>query len=417
MESESILIDNDDSTSWLEKKLARITLSWFLTGLTVILLLVAWNRGIALLYGLVALIIAILVVAWFSPRINLIGVTAKRSIPKTAFEGNKVKLQLELTHTGLLNRYLIEVWDCLPFTDNHSQQLLSFTPVLLKRHTLPISIHCDLRGVHKLGPLVLKSGFPLGINRREVEIPNSQNSLLVYPQPLNVQRFDLGMFRSSHADNMHVHQRSKGHDEFAGVREYRHGDTMRHIHWPASARRNELIVKEFHPVTTPQLSILLNLKTGTNIGKGKHSTLEYAVKIAVSLGHYALTQGIPFSLAANNQHLLSPQNYKHPSQREELLNTLACVQADSDLDYQQLIHHFVAQENRAGSVILFDNGEIDLDDSLNMLLAKHYQPIVYRFDIATFELQRFHTAFIRSHERGTTVFTIQCGTDLARLFE
>lgn len=417
MEFQRILSEDDDTTSWLERRLAKLQLNWFLTGLSVILLLVAWNRGIALLYGMVALIVATLIVAWIAPRCNLLGVTAQRAVPSTAVEGDKVKITLNLNSSGWLSRYLIEVWDWLPFATENHQQSMTFVPMLSGQQSMTVPIPCDLRGVHQLGPLVLKTGFPLGISRREVEIPDSHASIIVYPQPLTVHQFDIGTYRSNQADEAHVQQHTKGHDEFAGVREYRHGDGMRHIHWPSSARRGELIVREFHPLTTTHLSVILDLKTGTDIGSGKHSTLEYAVKIAVSLGDYALRQAIPFSLSGSNQHLESIQSFKSPAQRQDLLESLAWVKADGESDYNQIIRQFVAQQSTGGSVILFDNGQIDLQSSINMLLARHYQPIIYRFDIPTFESKRFQTAFVRTNERGIPVFIIQRGTDLARLFQ
>ncbi|MEE9413597.1 MAG: DUF58 domain-containing protein [Methylococcales bacterium] len=417
MEFQRILSASDGSASWLESKLARLKLNWFLTGLSVILLLVAWNRGIALLYGLVALIVATLIVAWIAPRCNLLGVTATRSVPATAVEGEKVQIIFDLKLSGWLSRYLIEVWDHLPFATENNQQSMAFVPMLTHQLSITVSIPCDLRGVHQLGPLVLKTGFPLGISHQTVEIDDSQTNIVVYPQPLKIHHFDIGTYRNNQADEAYVQQHSKGHDEFAGVREYRHGDAMRHIHWPSSARRGELIVREFHPLTTTHLSVLLDLQTGTDIGSGKHSTLEYAVKIAVSLGDYAIQQGIPFSLSGSNQHLQSIQTYKSPAQRQGLLESLAWVKADGKCDYQQIIRQFVAQQSTGGSVILFDNGQLNLQSSINLLLARHYQPIIYRFDVPTFESKRFQTAFVRTNERGIPVFVIQRGTDLARLFQ
>jgi len=347
----------------------------------------------------------------------LYGVTAQRTAPATAVEGDKVKITLNLNSSSWLSRYLIEAWDWLPFATENHQQSMTFVPMLSGQQSMTVSIPCDLRGVHQLGPVVLKTGFPLGISRREVEIPDSHTSIIVYPQPLNIHQFDIGTYRSNQADEAHVQQHSKGHDEFAGVREYRHGDGMRHIHWPSTARRGELIVREFHPLTTTHLSVILDLKTGTDIGSGKHSTLEYAVKIAVSLGDYALRQAIPFSLSGSNQHLESIQSFKSPAQRQDLLESLAWVKADGEIDYNQIIRQFVAQQSTGGSVILFDNGEVDLQSGINMLLARHYQPIIYRFDVPTFESKRFQTAFVRTNEHGIPVFIIQRGTDLARLFQ
>ena len=417
MESELILSeDNDSSTSWLEKKLLKLKLNWFLAALAAILLLVAWNRGIALLYGLVALIVATLIVAWIAPRCNLLGVTASRSTPSTAVEDSKVNITLNISSSGWLSRYLIEVWDWIPFCTEDKQNSMTFVPTLAGELSIKTPVYCDLRGVHKLGPLAVKTGFPLGISRREVEIPDTYTTITVYPKPLKIQRLNLGTYRSNQADQAYV-QHSKGHDEFSGVREYRHGDSMRHIHWRASAKRNELVVREFHPLTTSHMSVLLDLHRGSEFGSGKHSTLEYAVKIAASLGDYALRHGTPFSLYGDNQHLHAIQKYLQPSQLHDLLDSLAWVQANSDCDYPQLIRQFVAQQSTGGSVILFDNGQVDLFDSLNLLLAKHYQPVIYRFDVPTFETKRFQTAFVHTNERNIPVFTLQRGTDLERLFQ
>ena len=272
MEPESVLISHDDDhviIIWFKKQFAKVTLGRFLAGFSLVLTLVAWNRGIALLYGLVALLVATLVVAWIFPRLNLIGVSAKRHLPATAVEGSPVEIGLQLSNTGWFGRYLIEVWDSLPLTGQPDQQLISFIPALSKRSTVSISVQCELRGFHSVGPMTLKTGFPLGINQRSIEIIDSRQSILVYPQPLQVNHLDLGVLQNNPCSETQRVNNQKGHEEFAGVREYRHGDSIRHIHWPLSAKRNELIVKEHHPVSSNRIIVLLDLESNSNIGRRK----------------------------------------------------------------------------------------------------------------------------------------------------
>src|SRR5687768_18359555 len=54
----------------------------------------------------------------------------------------------------------------------------------------------------------------------------------------------------------------------SGVREYRHGDSRRSIHWRASARRNELVVKEFMRIVATTLTIAVDLGRAANVGTG-----------------------------------------------------------------------------------------------------------------------------------------------------
>jgi uncharacterized protein (DUF58 family) len=47
--------------------------------------------------------------------------------------------------------------------------------------------------------------------------------------------------------------------EFFGLRDYRHGDSPRWIHWRSSARRDELVVKQFQQPESREVVILLDL--------------------------------------------------------------------------------------------------------------------------------------------------------------
>ena len=58
---------------------------------------------------------------------------------------------------------------------------------------------------------------------------------------------------------------SRGQDSFAGIREYRRGDSMRHIHWRASARRDEWIVREYEQVENAELVLVLNTCRRDNV--------------------------------------------------------------------------------------------------------------------------------------------------------
>ena len=69
----------------------------------------------------------------------------------------------------------------------------------------------------------------------------------------------------------------------ASVRDYAHGDSMRHIHWPSTAHRSQLMVKELELEPSGDVWIVLNLHDAVQRGDGRDGTLEYAIILAASM--------------------------------------------------------------------------------------------------------------------------------------
>ena len=69
----------------------------------------------------------------------------------------------------------------------------------------------------------------------------------------------------------------------ASVRDYAHGDSMRHIHWPSTAHRSQLMVKELELEPSGDVWIVLNLHGAVQRGDGRGGTLEYAIILAASM--------------------------------------------------------------------------------------------------------------------------------------
>jgi uncharacterized protein (DUF58 family) len=101
--------------------------------------------------------------------------------------------------------------------------------------------------------LAIESSDPLGIYRSQRPLP---------PEGIAVA---LPRFASL-SDNRHVREVESqltvvraGHGtDLYGVREYRSGDPLRRIHWRTSARRGELVVREFEPPGLRVLALLLD---------------------------------------------------------------------------------------------------------------------------------------------------------------
>lgn len=113
------------------------------------------------------------------------------------------------------------------------------------------------RGVHDVAGGYVTSTYPLGLLRVRTAI-RVPRQLVVYPEPA-----DLSHFRDRHEMLAELGDQG-GHAAVemgpAGLREFKPGDEIRHVHWKATARRQDLVVKEYEGDTQPGLEVLLDLR-------------------------------------------------------------------------------------------------------------------------------------------------------------
>jgi uncharacterized protein (DUF58 family) len=121
------------------------------------------------------------------------------------------------------------------------------------------------------------------------------------------------------------------------VRDYRPNDPLRHIHWPTTARRDELFVREFDLDAAGDIWILLDMAAGAQLGSGIDSTEEHAVLLAASLAVQALGQNRAVGLAAYGQTPQIVPTGRGQGQNWKILRALALVNADGQNSLAQAI--------------------------------------------------------------------------------
>jgi uncharacterized protein (DUF58 family) len=75
------------------------------------------------------------------------------------------------------------------------------------------------------------------------------------------------------------------------VRDFRPGDDLRRIHWPATARRGAPVVKEHEVDLVPCFTLFVDLDRSHRAGTGLKSTLEYLVRTSACLVWTAASRG------------------------------------------------------------------------------------------------------------------------------
>ncbi|TFG25859.1 MAG: DUF58 domain-containing protein [Promethearchaeota archaeon] len=149
-----------------------------------------------------------------------------------------------------------------------------------------------VRGEYPLGPISVTIKDRLGFNSAERIIPDSVSDILIYPPYEDIKRIEiLGSKRSLQLNYGLQRSKQKGlGSEFYGMRKYVFGDQFRLIDWKASARTQQLIVKEFESERDVTMMILVDSSNSMAGGAIENTKFEYAIRACMLLTKVALTR-------------------------------------------------------------------------------------------------------------------------------
>ena len=346
--------------------------------------------------------------------------------------GDVFEETFKLNNRGRLPAPWIEVFNktTLPFAAGSRL----FTLVLGKQlRSYTARTWLTRRGRFELGPTRVTTGDPFGLfTASKLFKPN--DALIVFPMIHEIYSFQTpqGVLTGGQVI------RKKSPDitpHAAGVREYVHGDAMKRIHWPTSARRNRLMVKEFEQ--DPQAEIWLYLDAQQTVHHQKRheqqemalhdmlltkrpkislppSTLEYSVSIAASLAHYFLGQRRSVGFASAGQTFTVLPAERSERQEAKILETLAFVKADGNLSLAGLVATQAAVLPQGSTVILVTpTVRSDLLQAVDDLLYHYLSPVVVLLNSKSFDGPSGTPELVSSlKERRVPVITVSCDDDL-----
>ena len=138
-----------------------------------------------------------------------------------------------------------------------------------------------VRGRHRLDPLGVVMTDPLGLERVEQHL-GEQTSILVRPRiPTLESVFSTHGAREAGAARSRF-RRPTGF-EIHAVRDYAPGEPLRAVHWPSTARRGRLMVKELDDAPRDDLAVVLDQDLDGVAGPAGRSSFDAAVRAAGAL--------------------------------------------------------------------------------------------------------------------------------------
>lgn len=222
-----------------------------------------------------AFVAAAVFVALRSPRV----VGSRRIRPSILVAGDTGHVDLELRHPGALRstRFTLHERVRRAHVADHVAEL---TVEPLPAHgtvTATYQLPTTHRGAIDLGPLEAVVTDPLGLLRRSRLVAGTDR-ITVAPRSHLLEMPSLG--NGPLGRHLLAQARRLGPGEFHGLREYVDGDEPRTIHWRASARGEELLVKQHEVEGLRRMLIVLDTDPDSYADP---MSFERAVTVAASL--------------------------------------------------------------------------------------------------------------------------------------
>ncbi|MFN0128650.1 MAG: DUF58 domain-containing protein [Verrucomicrobiales bacterium] len=201
-----------------------------------------WWHEVALVHMALFLLL-LLGVGWWLARRNLDGIEIDRSAPASTFVGEWIPVSVRLRGPKrLLGASAVEL----------SDELLGFVGEGMAARRLRPGEVCELtgqtrlrkRGLHPLFRWELASTFPAGLWQTRVHGWHSM-PITVFPRPVTPVELDDPKTVLDDEEGALWQPKPDWGGDFLGIRDFQPGDPLKHIHWPASARAQRLVVREY----------------------------------------------------------------------------------------------------------------------------------------------------------------------------
>ena len=218
-----------------------------------VLFLLGTNVQAGWLFAICALLLGAVIAGVLMPGLAVRGIDAELRAPDEAEQGRDAYVDLRL-----VNRRRGVRWS-LVAADAHLAPAAVVVPTIRPGEAVELTTRRAplRRGLVQTTAVTIRSAAPFGVAEHRRTLP-VRGTTLVLPKVfvLGPLPFVGAIGTVEHA--MHSVPRRGNGPEYLGIREYRTGDSMRHVHWPSTARHGVVMVREFEEERTRRLAIVVD---------------------------------------------------------------------------------------------------------------------------------------------------------------
>jgi uncharacterized protein (DUF58 family) len=272
----------------------------------------------------------------------------RKVVPERTYAHHPVTVTVQIENHGRGQAPLLLLEDTIPAGVTGSARFAVNGIEKAGHRAASYTITATTRGRFDIGPLKIIVTDPFGLARIKTS-DEAPSPLLVHPsiEKLSLPR-DLGERRTAAASALRQPTGPQGED-FYTLREYAEGDELRKIHWPSTAKRGKLMIRQEETPWHLRSTIVLDDRNVAHEGLGASSSFERAVEGGASLVDLYHRSGYGFRLtAAHSTGLATSKGSAHYHRCLDLLATVQLRGGRRDED-GSLIARLAEIEQRSGA--------------------------------------------------------------------
>ena len=292
-----------------------------------------------------AVVVLALAVVWLR-RIKL--EVLREITPARVHAGSPSRVDLSITNNGPSRSPVLRAVDPVSGTRGANLLIGPLPPDASAQASYRLPT--DRRGVLDIGPLTLELTDPFGL-ARSVLHGAGISQLTVYPPIHRLLNLPPTGGNDPHAGRERHRTINRGGSDFYALRQFAPGDELRRVHWPSTARHDELMVRQDELPWQGRLAVIVDNTQGRLPAEG----LDLAVSVAASVvtaGHakgnmvrIVTGEGTDSGYLAGN------------AQLDSLLEMLAVLQPHRNASLKTALDRAAMQHRFGGAVVI--TGELD----------------------------------------------------------
>ena len=317
--------------------------------LALVVLWIAFGEDLLLAVAALLAIATAVGVAYTRVRVPRVAVS-RRVSPVQLHDGDRAVVQLTLTSAKRLTQAELSDNVAGLGSAHFVGDIIEPNDPMVARY----EVLCRPRGVYRIGPATVEVKDVLGL----AEAGGSAGKidrLVVYPAVEDLDGLPLVRGQDPNLNTSKASFSHVGGEDFFTLREYQRGDDLRRVHWPTSAKRDDLMIKQLEMPWQSRALVLLDRRRQSY---SSPEAFEHAVRGIASVTRHLFRSGF------------SPTVWTGVSQGTPVTNAqayaiameeLATVQADADLDLRSQVTR-MRRSGMAGGALVLVTGNPDDDD-------------------------------------------------------
>jgi len=218
-------------------------------------------------------------------------------------------------------------------------------------------IQSNKRGEYVLKPPFVSSSFPFGIFKWTCKGKHS-SKILVYPKYEELNYISLPNSVRFQKKGISMLSKVGESMEFHACRDFRTGDNAKHIHWPTTARRGQLIVKEYQEEFLARTALIIDtfipFQTTffTLHRKTEYQNLEAALSLTAAIVHNLAYSDFIVDIFAAGSQVYHFKSGRSLANFDRILDILACIEPSKKTPFSELKSSIFEEIAGIGSVII-----------------------------------------------------------------